>query len=214
MLETVKRLVGADREAPASPQRMPALDLEALERPIEAARKLLDAATRDHSAAMERVAEVGERIKAAEADFDRDGADKQADRLLELRRELERRQLFSQRTQRAAVAAAGAVEDAQAVRDRTVLQHLDDRRQKVAERLEALWGAGGREAFQRVAALLRDAQAIIDDAEQAAVEAASIRGRNPRPDVEGIRSQMVVIYVAIGNALELRDRTRIERAVR
>lgn len=170
----VRRLVGADRAKPAASPLLPQIDREALELPIAEARERSEAANREHEASTARVAEVAEQIRDAEAAFDAEGTDELADRIVQLKREHERRQLFSQRTQRAAVTAAGAVEQAVAARNAAVLAHLNDRVTSAADRLRQLWERKGHRATLLLAEFMEEADAIITDAQTANSEARSM----------------------------------------
>lgn len=170
----VRRLVGADRAKPAATPLLPQLDREALEQPIAAAHKRSDAANRDHEASMARVAEVAEQIREAEAAFDADGSDELADRIVQLKRELERRQLFSQRTQRAAVTADGEHAQALATRKAAIAEHLKGRMTSIDERIRELWEQEGATAVDGLARFSEKLEALLDDARIATHEAGAL----------------------------------------
>jgi hypothetical protein len=202
MMATVRRLVGAERSSPP-PGMLPEIERSALERPVEQARERSEAANRDHEASVVRVAEVTEQIRAATEAFDADGSEEAADRLVDLKRELERRQLFSQRTQRAAVAAAGAVEEAGKERDATLLKHLDERSSTAPARIQELWWERGAPALQRLGSVVSEINAIINDSIAASSEAHRLRGtRNVVPPAMASDALKSVLLAAIERTVD------------
>lgn len=216
MLATVKRLVGASRgDAPS--YAPPQIDREALEAPVSAARERSEAANRDHEATMARAAETAEQIKAAEAAFDREGTDELADRIVQLKREHERRQLFTQRTQRAAVTAAGELEHATKARDSAVLAHLEDRVSGAAARLERLWQAKGAPLLVDLVGVLGEAEVIINDAQTANSQAHAMKrsgSDNAHAHAMGISALRSVLSTWVSSSVAPADLIRLERLFR
>lgn len=173
MLATIKRAVGGGR-AKSDTAAAPALDREALDRPVDLARERLAVANRDHEASMARVAEVTEHIREATAAFDRDGSEANADRLVDLRRELERQQLFSQRTQRAVVVADGEHAQAITARRAALAEHLRARMASINDGVRKLWEDEGAAAVGSLAAFSVKLDALLDDARAATQEAGAM----------------------------------------
>jgi hypothetical protein len=215
MLATVKRLVGAARgELPS--YAPPELDREALEKPVTAARERSEAANREHEATMARAAEVAEQIKTAETAFDADGTDELADKIAQLKREMERRQLFSQRTQRAAIAAAGVLEVATKARDAAVLAHLEDRASGAPERLERLWRSKGAPLLVELAGVLNEAEAIINDANAASTQAHALKRSDAgvtHAHAMGINALRSLLSSWAKGAVSAQDAIRLERLI-
>jgi len=215
MLATVRRLVGAARGD--SPSYLPPeLDREALEAPVDLARKRAEAANREHEATIARAAQVGEQIKAAEVEFDREGTDEIADKICQLKLELERRQLFSQRTQRAAVVAVGALEVAVNARDAATLAHLEERAANASQRIERLWLEKGAPLLVALAGVLGEAEAIINDAHAASAQAHALKGSGPgitHAHAMGIHALRGVLSTLASSAVTPIDRIRLERLV-
>jgi hypothetical protein len=215
MFATLKKLAGGKERAPATIAQLP-LDRDALVRPAIAARAKLDAATKEHADTTARVAETDTAIAEAQKAFDAAPDDKLADRLLELRRERERRALYSQRTQRAVAKAEGELRAAEKARDEAVLAWLDLRASTSAQRMRDLWETKGREQLEVFIEFTRELEAILADASDATREAARIRGLDTElltAKTMGIASNRSVIRAAITDAFHPDDRLRVERLV-
>jgi hypothetical protein len=219
MLAAVKnaaaRLVGAERSAPS--YEAPRLDREALEEPVTTARERAQLANQQHRDSMARVDETKAAIREAEASFDAAGDEEHADEIVKLKRELERRELFSQRTQRAAVTAAGAVEQAVTARDAALLAHFDDRVNGVSARLHDLWRHKGYGALKAFEDFMIEADALIVDAQAANQEARTLnRGSHTDASARslGLEALRAVLGSWVTDALSPQMRPRVERLFR
>lgn len=215
MLATVKKLVGIDRGRDGGGAAgVPTLDRESLEKPVTAAQDALDAANRQHESDRAKVAAVGEQIAAAERAFDDAGDDEQASRILELRKERERLELFSQRSQRAAVTAAGVVETATAARNAAILAHLEDRANGAAGRLEQLWKQQGVPTLQQLAAFVGDAETVINDARAAVSEIHRLKKTDAHPQQMSINALHNVLATWAQASVEPRVWVSLEKLFR
>ncbi|HKY37142.1 MAG TPA: hypothetical protein VJN18_14455 [Polyangiaceae bacterium] len=163
MLSVVKRMVGLDRDAPATPK----LDREALERPVEAARQALDAAAEKHTQSLEYLAAADQVVADAQAVFDADRSDANADALTRAKAAQERRSLFAESTGRAGEAAQQTLLTAEQTRDAAIRAHLQERISSAEERVQALWDAKGRPAAEALATFTDELDVLLDDAREA-----------------------------------------------
>lgn len=177
MLQAVKRLVGADRDDTVPP----ALDRAKLNGPVTAARQRLEAAQAEHAQSIARAGELSSALDAAQAAFDLEASESNADRIADTKRDQARHELFAARTQRAAVAADSTLREAEKARDTALLANLDERYNGAATRVAALWRAKGLPALTAFSEFLAEAEAIINDARAAAVECAHIRREDAHP---------------------------------
>lgn len=212
MLTAVKRLVGADR---AKAHQVPTLDRAELERPVTKARERLEAAQAEHSEAGTRLASITAEIEKAQAAFDADGSDSNADRLMDLGRDRDRARLFRERTQRAVVTAESDVAQAEKARNDAIAEHCRTRVEGAGDRLVALWKAKGRPALEAFVAFIHDADALIDDARVAAQELERVA-----PDdsplfakIRGIDALRGVLRASIAQDVGAPDRLKLERLV-
>lgn len=210
MLASVRKLVGADR---GDDLATPTLDREALEKPVNAARRAFEAANQAHETTMAGLAEADQSIVTAQAAFDVDPSEANVSALLDAKRTRERRELFAQRSARAAQHALDAVTRATQVRDAAILAHLEDRSKGAAARLETLWKAKGKPALDAFAAFTTEMDAILSDARAATVEAVRLRGGVEHAEVLGLDALRSVVKTWIASQLGADARLRIERLV-
>lgn len=205
------RLVGVERKARS--HEVPTLDREALDVPVKAAEERAEVANQQHRDSMTRVDELKAQIRDAEAAFDRDGSEDGADQIVKLKRELERRELFGQRTQRAAVTAAGELEQAIAARNAALLAHFEERANGAHVRLRALWLERGLSALKQFEEFVAEADAIVSDAQAANAEARALtRGNSTDAHARamGLEALRSVVSSWITDALDAGMRVRIE----
>lgn len=168
MLATVRRLVGADRGS-AKP-RLPVLDpaaLAALEEPVKVARRALDQAAEQHTHALEYLAAADQVVADAQAVFDVDRSDQNADALARAKAAQERRSLFAESTGRAGESAQAALREAEQTRNAAVQALLQDRIGTIDAQVEALWQAQGRPAAEALAAFTDELDTLLDAAREA-----------------------------------------------
>lgn len=214
MLAAVKRFVGADR-AKTDAGGPPALDRVALEGPIAKARERLAAAQAEHEEARARVSAVVVEIEKAQADFDADGSERNADRLLDLGRDRDRARLFSERTQRAVVAADGDVAAAEQARTAAIVAHLQERVESAAPRLQEHWRSKGKPALEAFAEFVAELDAVVADASSAAHELHQMQpdGTPLHAKILGVEALRSVVRSWIAQDVGAPDRLKIERLI-
>ena len=171
ILETLKHLMRGQKKV-----RRPALDLPKLEAPVEAARTKLEAARAEHAKVIESAKSQAIELEAAAAAFEADGGNSNADRLVDARRAAKRHAMFTDRTQRIVDRATAELKEAEAVRDRTVLETLNLISGSAWQHIQAEWERSGKPALTAFHDFLREVDTILAEAETAARESGRIRG--------------------------------------
>jgi len=190
VLQTIKRMVGAERNdnTSTSTAKPPAVDRNALEAPVTAAREKLRLAAEAHQQSRTRTEELARAHDAAEAAFDVDASDANADRVTATKQALERHELFATRTQRVVVTAEGEVTQATAGRDAIIRANLEDRYNGAGVRIAALWTAKGQAALQALAAITVEIDEIIADAQAANAELSRMLEKPAFPGAAGLNA--------------------------
>lgn len=171
MLEILNRLMGGQKKA-----RRPQLDLAKLAAPVEAAKAKLEAARAEHAKVLESTNSQTLELEAATAAFEADGGRSNADRVIEAQRAAKRHAMFTDRTQRIVDRAVAELNEAEAVRDRTVLETLDLISGSAWQHIQAEWERAGKPALTALHGFLSEVDTILAEAETAARESAQIRG--------------------------------------
>lgn len=170
MLEFLKQLMGRQKKA-----RRPTLDLAKLNAPVEAARLKLEAAQADHAATREKANAHASALSDAIVAFDADGGHSNADGVLEAQRAAKRHSMFTERTQRIVDRAAAAHHEAEATRDATVLQKLDEIFDAAGAHINAEWLNSGLPAVKQLVAFFEEVDQILSESESAGRQSSLIR---------------------------------------
>ena len=211
MMAAVRRLVGADRAAPAF--EVPPLDRERLDKPVAAAQAKADQAQQAHQLAREALERADRLIAEAQERFDAEASDGTESALLDAKRARERLELHAGRAQRLAASASAALAAAENARREAFRADSLERIRQVPARVQALWAAQGAPALQALARFNAELDKLLDDARVAAMEATQGDTDQRHAETMGINGLRNVVRSLASESVTPAELVQIERLV-